>query len=445
MKRWEDTTRWQLQRKAAEDSDLIRVEELDPKKPTVLLLPFKSRFQRDDLPKRPFELQTRNQDFPIRVYLPPQASAKGPFSRFYLMHNGFGESQAEVYDILGLDLANRKKVPSVFLPLPLHYCRHHKFQHSEHDPYEPLSKDWSIITTQRILQSIIRSPGRLMKSFAQTLSDQEELFRLIDDGGQVFSEILKKQAKVSLFGYSFGGFSAMAYTLLFPRRVRKLFLFESGGFVDDIDGGSLFGRSDSVARCLWSHYYVHQVWRYKHEPLFSKREGEKRRDFEAAIKWRQTLKVDPARDFRDLFHTHPDALKKTGKHGDLVYREPHHVLRRPTGEGKEIWQDIMEGLYEAPVDDISPKHLGLFKQVYLGHQHVKYNRNIQRQGEKILVISGGADDVFPTRELLRLGPETGLALLQVPGITHFVRHKSFKQWLGWVRIIVDMMESFDKH
>lgn len=435
-----------LQRKGDEKSRLVLVKSPDPRKASVLLIPFESRVQRRDLPNSPKALGEANRRFPVRVFLPPQMDATGPFSHFYLMHNGLGEAQADLYDGLCLDLAARKKTPSVLLPLPLHYCRHHKFRSSKEDPYVPESKDWSIITTQRIFQSVLRSPERLMNSFAQTLSDQEELIRLIDESGEVWSLILEKRARVSLFGYSFGGFSAVAFTFLYPERVETTFLFESGGFIDDIDGGTLFARSDSVARCLWTHYYVRQGIRYLHEPLFSRRENRNRRNFATAIADRPHVGLDPEEDFLLLFNEHPKGLQSKTD-GEFDYRRPHHVLRRDKKEGKEVWMDIMERLYEAANErrhhgDLTTNQVKLFKQIYLGHQRVEYKRLLQKFERRILLISGGADNIFPTSELLRLGPETGLALLQVPGITHFVRSRSFEQWLTWVRIIADMMTSF---
>jgi pimeloyl-ACP methyl ester carboxylesterase len=416
----------------------------------IHLFPFSSPFHREDLPLTPESYKARNKNFPLRVFLHPRVLEGAPYERFYILHNGLGESQPTIYDEMCIDLAERKRVPVIFLPLPLHYCRHYSFQWNGHDPYEPLSKTVSIITAQRIFQGVTATPERFINSYKQTLEETRHIIQQIDAGYHPYWRLLfRRGATLSLFGYSFGGFSALAFLLLEPERVGKVFLFESGGFIDQIDASVLFHRRDSVARALWEHYYIKRGPTHESEPLFSKREAERtaRQEFEASLSERgiHDLPHEGSEEYERLYHERPAALMKKDGSGNYVYSEPYRVLLRSDLEARELWRDVMAALYDAidgpKAKSLTFKELQLFKQIYLGHERVAYRRRIEEVQDRILIISGGADDIFPTKNLLDLGPDTGLALLQVPGITHWVKTKSGKRWHQWQRIVVDIMET----
>jgi pimeloyl-ACP methyl ester carboxylesterase len=285
----------------------------------------------------------------------------------------------------------------------------------------------------------VAKPEILIHSFLQTLQDTKKLVGLIKSGLHPYwKELFAQEATFSIFGYSFGGFSALAYLLLEPERVDRVFLFESGGFIDQIDASVLFHRRDSVAKVLWDHYYVGGALCHDWEPLYSKRESELGPSalFEEAMRERMEGDTIPKR---------PRALGERDRNGDFVYREPYRVLLRSDEEARELWRDVMATLYQDVelVSVLNKEERTLFGQIYLGYESVSYRRRVELQQEKILVISGGADEIFPTRKLLELGPSTGLALLQVPGITHWVKFRSASRWRQWQQLVVDVMETFN--
>lgn len=407
---------------------------------TIHLLPFSSQFHREDLPSESVRLS--NRDFRLRVYVPP--NIEQPYNHFYLVQNGLGESQPDVYDEMCLDIAARKNHPVIFLPLPLHYCRHHAFDFKKPDDYEPRSKEASILTSQRIFQGIVHNPDLLVLGYKQTIEDIRSILRDIRSGYHPYwKHLLSPAASFSLFGYSFGGFSSLAFFLLEPSRVERVYLFESGGFIDQIDASVLFHRSDSVARTLWEEYYVNGSEASPREPLFSERDKKEGEAFAAALGERGSL-LESCESLRDA---RPQALAAKKERGGYVYSEPFKVFARSDVVARELWRDVMATLYEstkkAPIKDLLlGRELGLFKQIYLGFERVSYARMLEQVQDRILIISGGADRIFPTRSLLELGPDTGLALLQVPGITHWVKHHSEERWKDWQEMVVDFMETF---
>jgi len=88
--------------------------------------------------------------------------------------------------------------------------------------------------------------------------------------------------------------------------------------------------------------------------------------------------------------------------------------------------------------------MNVFNQIFLGFRRLDYKEALENLKDKILIITGGADDIFPTREILNVGPDTGLTLVQIPDITHWIKHSSRKDWEKWLIMLIDFMEAFNK-
>ncbi len=102
---------------------------------------------------------------------------------------------------------------------------------------------------------------------------------------------------------------------------------------------------------------------------------------------------------------------------------PWRVFARTHEEGRNVWRDIILHLYGAIEEEgalLTPKDAHIFTMIALGYESIKYKKQLEELAQKILIITGGADDIFPTSLLLNLGPETGLALLQIPGMSHWI-------------------------
>jgi hypothetical protein len=93
---------------------------------------------------------------------------------------------------------------------------------------------------------------------------------------------------------------------------------------------------------------------------------------------------------------------------------------------------------EEPIDPI-------FDQVVLGNDRPLLLNMLTTVVNRLLIIYGGTDAVFPPSAISNLTPhETGLALLQLPEIGHWISSRG--TWKTWedliIRIIVDFEHSF---
>jgi pimeloyl-ACP methyl ester carboxylesterase len=284
------------------------------------------------------------------------------------------------------------------------------------------------LATQRILQEIMANPSRIIHGYRQVIGDARSLIRVIRQGFHPYwTQLFPAKAEISLFGYSLGGFAALALLLLNPDQYRSVFLLESGAFIDQIDAGILFLRSERTQRVLWEAYREKgDLPDPQMELLFSKRERTQNEAFERARN---------------------SSGGAAGEEKRWSGEEPWRVFERTEVESRKIWRDIVTTLYTAIDTEgilLTGAEAQVFRRILLGYQSLIYKQQLADLSDKILIIVGGADEIFPAKLLLSQGPDTGLALLQIPGITHWIKYRSREQWRHWRNLVINLMETFNR-
>ncbi len=392
--------------------------------PSVHLVPFESQIRRTDIQQIwGSEWYETNQKFSLRLYLPSLKIFKPPHRRLYLLFNGLAEADPIIYDDIGWELAMRKGIPAILIPLPMHFVRRHNFPRSPNDPYYPKNPFEMWFTTQRILNEIMCNPNRILHSYRQVMGDTTTLLNIIEQNLHPYWKYLfTPKIEVSLFGYSLGGFVALALLLLDPDRYKSIFLIESGVAMDQIEAGILFRRNEAIQKLLWKNYFEKkESLDKKRERLFSIHEAYKEEAFERAQKTNNP--------------------KECGFEG-----EPWRVFDRTTDASRRIWNDIVTSLYTATEKEgqfLTGVETEIFSRVVLGNESLIYKKQLMETAQKILIVAGGADEIFPGRLLINIGPDTGLPLLQIPGLTHWIKFKSREKWLKWKNVLIDLMETFN--
>jgi len=395
---------------------------------SVHLVPFSSPYDRTDLKSLSSGLYKKNQDFFVRLYLPSLRRFPPKHKKLVIMFNGLGEADPYVFDDLGWELANRKGIPAVLIPLPTHFIRRIPYMDSVDDPFYPVSLEAIRFVTQQILNEIFCHPVRIIQGYKQILDDTKELLKTITDQFHPYwSYIFEKDVSTSLLGYSIGGFIALAYLLLNPKKVRSVILLESGLAIDQIDAGIMFYRPPKTAETLWKKYFIEAD---KTKPPFN---SALEKLFSDSIKEKKKEK-----QFLDAFNSNDE--KMCGENG-----HPERVFDRDLDEGKEIWRKIVVPLYSEveKFQFITPKEKQIFKWVFLGNESLIYKAELYKFSEKVLIIVGGADSIFPLRLVLNVGPDSGMALVQVPELTHWIKYQSRETWQRWKNVLIDFLETFD--
>jgi len=396
---------------------------------TVHLVPFRSIADRLDLLRLSPEIHKANQEFTIRLYLPSIRRVSPPYNRLYLLFNGLGEADPYIFDDIGWELADSKGIPAILMPLPVHFTRRVQSPENLDDPYKVSTDNEMRLITQQILQEIFCRPARILAGFGQVMRDTKRLIEIIKDGDDPYwSSLFEKNPSISLFGYSIGGFAALSMLLHDPKLYQSVFLLESGVAIDQINAGIMYYRPQKTQEILWKKYFEEAKKHNKVNPydpnlerLFSLREQNKEAAFNAAYE--------------------SDDIQKCGEKD-----HPERVFDRTVGEGQEIWRDIVTSLY----DDINNAHyltgneIKIFKWVFLANEPLIYKKKLSELSQKLLIIAGGADEIFPARSLLNIGPDTGLAILQLPGVTHWIKYQSRTKWQRWKTVLIDLMETFNK-
>jgi len=390
---------------------------------TINLMEFTSDTDRDDLKLLGKEAIEANSHFDLRFYMPKYKKNKKKYNELFLLFNGLGESNPAIFDDIGLALAE-KNIPAVLIPLSCHFVREFRFKGMKQDPYQPIDSNSMRLSTQLILQGILRNPCRILNGFKQVIDDTGKLISLIQSGFHpLLSKYFNKNTEFSLFGYSIGGLAAMSLLLLHPEKYKSVFLLESGAYLDQIKVDVLYRRPYKTQRILWKTYTENDLKENKEmESLFTDNEKMNRKQFEEMSK----------------------LIKSDGK---IDSEEPWRVFERDEVESREIWQNIMAILY----DEIGKKgsilsriEEDIFERVFLGYRTIHQKRELADLYHKILIIVGGADDIFPLSLLQNASPDTGLAMLQIPRLSHWLKYKGKDEWEKWKHPLVDIMKVFNE-
>lgn len=437
----EDRREW----KPMVDSGVIYRDE------TMHLVPFHSHSDRPDL-KSVLDprIESANREFLIRLFLPNLRRFRPPFERVFVMLNGLAESNSKVFDEVALGLA-RIGIPSILLPLPRHFTRFVQLEEHE-DPFRP-EKELERLYSLQLLQSIHAHPEYIVHGFEQIDSDARQLVgRIQDRDDQSFSGLFSSRSRVSLFGYSIGGLYSLGVLLnefqvqskrvtqgevppylMSPSDIARAcdgmafscaFLLESGAPIDQIDTAKLFFRHESVSKRLW-HWYVDSPYAQENqkfvdagiETLFSERELDQRSVFEEMVRNRE--------------------------YGDSASYNPDTLFLRSHSEAEKIWHDVMLEVHRLTNDLLRKDQANLFRRVFLGDHPIMYKAQLDALSRRILVITGGADEIFPA-SLLLSGPTSVLATLQVPGISHWLKAGAEAHWTYWRQLVVDLVVGFER-
>lgn len=114
---------------------------------------------------------------------------------------------------------------------------------------------------------------------------------------------------------------------------------------------------------------------------------------------------------------------------------------------RESWRDLQRGILESTRHLSRREMASNFERVFLGHEKVVLHDQLMQQKNKILVLLGGSDPIFNAGNIANILPqETGLAVFQIPSLTHFINIRSMGGdiWDEWSNFTAKMILSFDK-
>ncbi|MFL6262187.1 MAG: alpha/beta fold hydrolase [Thermoanaerobaculia bacterium] len=116
--------------------------------------------------------------------------------------------------------------------------------------------------------------------------------------------------------------------------------------------------------------------------------------------------------------------------------------------GHEEWREVQKSLIQAARKVGELEENNFFTHVILGHNRVELHEQLAKNCHKILVMVGGRDRIIRLKNMLNIEPEeTGLAIVQIPGLEHFInmRSQSGREWQAWSEFAVQMILAFARH
>jgi hypothetical protein len=85
-----------------------------------------------------------------------------------------------------------------------------------------------------------------------------------------------------------------------------------------------------------------------------------------------------------------------------------------------------------------------FEDIFLGYRPETLSEILKEHVRRILFVLGGADPMIHLGDLMKIEPpESGFALLRLPGISHFLAIS--EAWVGWSEVIIDFITSFEEN
>lgn len=436
------------------DTDLVRAKSADAYKgATVHLIPFTSTYHHEVVHEvRDERVHHCNKHFLVRLYLPRLKPTTPLFSRAVIMFNGLAESSSKIFDEVGWQLAS-DGVPSILLPLPRHLSRFVQLE-KHADPFRPGS-DYEKLYSQQVLQSVYKHPETICNGWLQLSNDAMTLYERIcgRSPSTDFDGLFDSNAKVSLMGYSIGGLYALAIMVeqlaslqrRFATGVKipsnlsadqrtailerlpfsSVFLLESGLPIDQIDTSKLYFRHSGLSKILGDAYVYGPTASANRrfaddqvEKLYSEREIRrgKMREFEEEV-WRAAS-------------------------GDIAEADKKSLFDRDLEEAERVWEEVVLQLHEE-ADGLGQEGKTTFRRVFLGENPILYRSQLEFLSRRILVITGGADEIFPAEKILS-GPTRELATIQFPGLSHWLKGRStLDHWQYWRGLLVELMKDFE--
>ena len=385
----------------------------------IHLIPFRSAYD---------FLHDRNNKFHLRFFLPKKRIMEtSKPDHLFIMFPGLGESLTDLYDEIALDLAERGHA-SVFLPLPNHFCRHVEFETKPNDLFYPKDIDTAILISQRILQDVIHRPTNVIQGLKQVIQDTENLIANLP---LFLGKFISHNPKISLFGHSLGGFVVLALLLKHGETVfESAYLLESGSNLDDVDASYVFQRLRGSPRVLWNNILT----QYKKNIMPKKEDADKY-----------------------FAPSEPDVIKSWNEFVDDVIADPTAINKEKYGpqlfvRGEDvadtIWKSVVgslfSGLREASYLTADEKRI--LERILLGNDKFLYRKDLARFCERLFIVLGGVDEVFRARSVMSFAPEeTGLAIIQIPEMGHWIKHRYKGKWGLWKKFVLEAMMCFEEH
>lgn len=437
---------------------------------TIHLVQFTS-IDRDDLKNLDRVYNEKNKKFDLRLYLPPLSRDRRPFEHVVIMFNGLAEASSKIMDDVGLSFAE-SGTPAILLPLPCHLSRFvQAYSHDdafrperpkEHDgaPADGRKPEIDRLYSQQLLQCIHAHPDWIYHAWEQLRHDTSVLIEQLreQDGGRDLGGLLTENARVSLFGYSLGGLYALALMLddlktamapvletargpagapLLPSDLddtqraealaamgySSLFLLESGLPIDQVETSRLYYRSLSVSALLAEHFL--KGTRADHFQKFE-RDG---------IGRLFATRIKSEREQHEAFIE--EARTHAGKHGDQIFERNLDTAAR-------VWESIIWELHQKTprYDTAGSSRVDVFRRVFLGENPGLYKSYLDVLQRRILIITGGEDEIFPAARILTSSAR-GLAVVQIPGLSHWLKAGAAQDWAYWRHLVVETMRQFE--
>jgi pimeloyl-ACP methyl ester carboxylesterase len=376
-----------------------------------------------------------NLNYYLRFYI-PKAAKKKSLKDLFIMFNGLGDAGSLVYDDLGLEFAKRG-LASVLVPLPCHYHRRNDFNCRDNDIFSAIDRDESRACTQSIVSEIARSPSVLIHMYRHILRDAFNFLNTISGDKETnpyvhsfFDEWFVKSTRLHLLGYSLGGLVALALILRYPNEFHSCYLVESGASFEQINAGILFERKSHVVRSVWQRRIL---------PHLCSSDG-KIEDVQHLL----VCQYDSEK-IKDDYKKLVKKLKKLKNPESMDFPESMFVRRQI--EAESIWTSVVKDMIRIYGNEhktlMPPEEADIFEKIVLGDHKIIYKDDLAEKCTRILIILGGSDVIFQMDAIMSFAPrETGLAILQIPKLGHWLKFSHRDVWSTWKGFIVRTILEF---
>ena len=387
--------------------------------------------------------------FRLRCYLPQ----KLPVRRVFLMLNGLADSSPVVFDELALEFATAGAA-SILLPLKGHFNRAHPpYRACHYDEFTPATDLDGQIASQHILNQVREQNDLFVHLFVQAVQDVAEVVRLVQRGQdksyEQISDWFADDVKICLLGYSLGGLIALGLTVAEREKFSSCFLLESGANLANINAAVLFRRSPKSVLTLLKGF---------EEAVYA----EPTRFSELVTEYKPFLVSPNEETLPELARLSEQSTSAWGSYVTEVAqnlgtaaprRQVVHdgyitPFVRMQEHGAHIWNQVVEQIYLRGCSELGDKMRRAYEWTFLGNALPLYKKELRELCQKVLIFVGGIDEVYTASSILSFAPkETGLAILQVPNLGHWLKQHQYRtDWDKWRPFIAASMLAFDdKH
>jgi pimeloyl-ACP methyl ester carboxylesterase len=380
-------------------------------------------------------MQEENRRYYLRFYLPKMSSK--PFRNLFILLNGLGEAGPLIYDDIGLELS-MAGIPSVLFPIPSHFHRRKDFISQDNDIFAAADNEESKFSTQAIMSEIAASPEKIIYDYKHSMADFNNFLTAIDGNrrdvnpslNNFYNKFFHKNVSLFTLGYSLGGLLALSFLLKYPNRIKACYLLESGANFGQINAGILFMRDYPRVKIILKKV---RGW------IVS---GEKSIDeVESLLVTKHDSDFDK-REYRRIAR----AFKRGKGIEDIDLKKG--CFTKTLLEGENIWFELVKDLRKIYDDARKPANFSneeadIFEKIIFGDKGILYREDLKQNCKKIFIILGGSDAIFQIDAITSFSPrETGLAILQIPNLGHWLKFSYREVWREWKRFIMKTIIEF---